>query len=178
VETNVGKQRFVVEGDLTSIGARFDHTAVAAPRLRDLLPLYADLLGGRVVNGGDNQRVGYRALQLGYSDESRIELMEPLGGSTFFDSFFARGGGLHHVTFKVDDIHAAIDGAGRLGLTVVGVFLDDEEWKEAFLHPRAAHGVLVQFAQVAPGYPPPPGDLTIDQILAGHGERGNGIASP
>lgn len=163
---------------LSALGARFDHAAVAAPRLRDLLPLYSDVLGGTIQNGGDNQRVGYRALQLGYPDGSKIELMEPLTGSTFFDRFFARGGGLHHVTFKVDDIHAAIDGLAAVGLTPTSVYLDDELWREVFVHPHEASGVLVQLAQAAPGYPPPPGDLTVERVLAGHGERGNGVASP
>jgi methylmalonyl-CoA/ethylmalonyl-CoA epimerase len=82
------------------IAAVFDHTAVAAPRIRDLLPIYLDLLGGTFVQGGDNPRVGYRALQLEYQSGGRIELMEPLLGSSFFDSFFARkGSGLHHITF-------------------------------------------------------------------------------
>lgn len=163
---------------LSAVGARFDHAAVAAPRLRDLLPLYRDLLGGVIQNGGDNPRVGYRALQLGYADGSRLELMEPLAGSTFFDRFFARGGGLHHVTFKVDDIHAAIDGLAAVGFTPTSVYLDDELWQEVFVHPREASGVLVQLVEAAPGYPPPPVDLTVDQVLAGRGERGDGIASP
>lgn len=60
--------------------------------------------------GGDNPRVGYRALQLAFPDDRRIELMEPHPGSAFFDRFFRRtgGGGMHHVTFMVDDIHRAL----------------------------------------------------------------------
>src|SRR5205085_8797529 len=94
---------------LEALDAVFDHVGVAAPRLRDLLPIYHDLLGGRFLQGGDNARVGYRALQLAYHDGTKIELLEPLDGSTFFDSFFRRtaGGGLHHVTFTVGDMPAA-----------------------------------------------------------------------
>lgn len=175
-------QRLDVELAEAELGARFDHVAVAAPRLRDLLPIYQDLLGGVFANGGDNQRVGYRALQLRYPDGSRIELMEPLPGSDFFDSFFARvgdRGGLHHVTFKVEDIERAIAAARARGYEPVGIYLEWDVWKEAFLHPRQANGVLVQLAQAAPGYPEPPReDESVEAVLAGRSDGGNGIPSP
>lgn len=160
------------------VEATLDHVAVAAPRLRDLLPLYHDLLGGRYLGGGDNVRVGYRACQLQFL-AGKIELMEPLRGSSFLDSFFARGGGLHHITFKVADIEAAIAAVRTAGYTPTGVYVDDPLWKETFLHPREASGVLVQLAQGAPGYPPEdPGDQTLDDLLAGNGWNGNGEPSP
>lgn len=164
--------------DEAGLEVRFDHVAVAAPRLRDLLPVYRDLLGGRYLGGGDNVRVGYRACQFGFV-EGKIELMEPLAGSTFFDRFFARGGGLHHVTFKVEDIETAIQAVQRIGYTPTGIFLGDPTWQEVFLHPREAGGVLVQLAQPAPGYPPAgPGEQTLGDLLAGHGWTGNGEPSP
>jgi len=51
--------------------------------------------------------------------------MEPCRGSTFLDSFFARGSGLHHVTFKVADLQAAVHAAEAAGLTIVGLQTDD-----------------------------------------------------
>src|SRR4051794_37087405 len=89
----------------------FDHIAIAAPRLRDLLPLYVGALGGRFVLGTDNRDVGWRAVRLRLDAGAVVELMEPLTGSSFFDSFFARtgGGGLHHVTFVVDDLLRAAE---------------------------------------------------------------------
>jgi len=36
-----------------------------------------------------------------------------------------------------------------LGLEPVGVNLDNPHWKEAFLHPRNAHGIVIQVAQQA-----------------------------
>lgn len=168
------------DGDgIETIDAVFDHAAVAAPRLRDLLPIYHELLGGTFLNGGDNLRVGYRALQVAYPDGSKIELMEPLRGSTFFDSFVAsKGWGLHHVTFKVADIRGTIAVLEERGFTLAGVFLDDEFWKEAFLHPRQAGGTLVQLAETGPGYPPPQWDTTLEEVLAGRGDQGNNEPSP
>lgn len=108
--------------EVVGLGARFDHAAVAAPSLRELLPLYADLLGGQFFLGGDNVRVGYRAVQLVYPAGDRLELMEPLRGSTFFDQFFSGGGSrVHHLTFKIRDIHAAIEAMTEAGYTPTSV---------------------------------------------------------
>lgn len=169
----------MTEPILDEIGAVFDHVGLAAPRLRDLLPIYHDMLGGRLLQAGDNQRVGYRAVQLAFRDGTKIELMEPLQGSAFFDSFFLRtgGGGLHHVTFKVDDMPAAVETLRRRGYSLTGLYLDDISWQEVFLHPREAFGVLVQLAHEGAPFPQPPG-LTLEQALAGGAQDGNGIPSP
>jgi len=165
---------------LAGLGAAFDHAAHAARRIRDLLPLYADLLGGRFVTGGDNPRAGYRVVQLGYPDGSRVELLEPLSGSRFLDSFLASrpSGGLHHLTFKVADIHAALRRAEELGFTATAVFVDDPRWREFFIHPRQGHGALIQLAQPGARTPWELVERTLDSVLAGRGPRGDGRPSP
>ncbi|GAA5079355.1 methylmalonyl-CoA/ethylmalonyl-CoA epimerase [Thermocatellispora tengchongensis] len=165
--------------ELEAIGAVFDHTAVAAPRIRDLLPIYRDLLGGTYLGGGDNTRSGYRTLQLEYPGGNKVELMEPLAGSTFFDSFFelTRGrGGVHHLNFHVPDIDAAVAALRARGYRLHGLNLGDPRWREVFLHPKEAHGVLIQLAQR--GYPHPDPAPSLEDLLAGHGRRGNGVPSP
>ena len=64
-----------------------------------------------------------------------------------------RGPGLHHITLRVDDIHAAL-----AELRQAGVRLVDETPRPgaegalvAFVHPSAAHGVLVELKQPAVG---------------------------
>ncbi|MFF3438765.1 VOC family protein [Streptosporangium sp. NPDC002721] len=165
--------------DLRELGAVFDHTAVAAPRIRDLLPIYHDLLGGTFRSGGDNQLGGYRALQLTYPGGSKIELMEPLEGSTFFDSFFelTRGrGGVHHLNFHVADIDLAVSLLTDRGYRLHGLNLGDPRWREVFLHPKEAHGVLIQLAR--PGPRDSVAVPSLDDVLAGRGFRGNGTPSP
>lgn len=159
-----------------SLAANYDHIAVATRRIRDVLPLYADLLGGTFYWGGDNARTGFRALQLSLANGARIEILEPLGGSTFLDRFLERtgGGGLHHVTCKVPDIQAAITTAEQAGYTPVSAFLGNPEWQEVFLHPKQTGGVLIQLVQA-----PPSGRSvgSIEQVLAGHGHNGTGVPS-
>jgi len=177
----VSEERRDLVGQLShhGIAVMFDHAAVAAPRLRDLLTIYQDLLGGEFIQGGDNQRVGYRAIHLGFHGGTKIELMEPLAGSTFFDRFFQTrgGGGLHHITFKVDDIERAVERVKAAGFAITGLYLEEARWREVFLHPKEAFGTLVQLAQPGPGYEPT-GGQTLEEVLAGRGMQGNGLSSP
>lgn len=128
--------------------ARFDHVAHGTRSILSLLPIYRDLLGGTFVGGGDNDRVGFRYVQLAYRGGGRVELIQPLTGSSFLDSFFGRvgDGGLHHMTFKVPDIHRAVESARAHGLEPFSIFTEDRSWQEAFLHPRITGGALIQLA--------------------------------
>jgi len=153
----------------TKLQGYFDHAAHAAPRIRDLLPLYAEQLGGQFLYGGENTRVGYRGVVLSYANGGKVELLEPLPGSHFLDSFFANHpfGGLHHLTFRVFDIQASVASAQEAGFEIVGLNSDNLEWQEAFVHPRSGHGVLVQLVQAAANYPRNEPGETLETVLAG-----------
>ena len=71
----------------------------------------------------------------------------PLGDGFLSRFLEKRGEGLHHVTFKTDDIDAAIEHLEGLGMELVDKHLDDPHWKEAFLRPTKSHGTLIQIAQ-------------------------------
>jgi methylmalonyl-CoA/ethylmalonyl-CoA epimerase len=89
----------------------------------------------------------WRWLQLRYPDGGKVELLEPLGEGFLSRFLESRGEGLHHITFKTDDIEAAISILEKLGFELVDVNLEDPHWKEAFLRPSRSHGTLVQIAQ-------------------------------
>jgi methylmalonyl-CoA/ethylmalonyl-CoA epimerase len=118
--------------------AKFDHVAHVAPRIRELLPLYAEVLGGRFTHGTVNHELGYRLLHLGFADGTKVELMEPMGPGSFLQGFLERNpdGGLHHVTYRVTDLLETVRRAEAAGYGVFGVDVSNPEWKEAFVHPR------------------------------------------
>ena len=65
--------------------------------------------------------------------------------AAFLERFLAaRGAGPHHFNFVVDDIGEALARIRALGIEPVGVNLANPYWKEAFLHPRVAHGIVIQ----------------------------------
>lgn len=125
-----------------------DHVAVAVRSVKSALPLFRDALGGEYLMGGDVEG-RWRWVQFRYPGGGKVELLEPLGES-FLSRFLDRyGEGLHHVTFKTDDIEAAIEQVEARGYEVVDKSLENEHWKEAFLRPSGAHGTLIQIAQAA-----------------------------
>jgi len=123
-----------------------DHTAVAVHSIKAALPLYRDALGGEYLMGGEPDGT-WRWVQFRFPGGGKVELLEPLGEG-FLSKFLDRyGEGLHHMTFKTDDIEAAIAQVQGQGYELVDIHLDDRHWKEAFLRPAGAHGTLVQIAQ-------------------------------
>jgi len=94
-----------------------------------------------------------------------IEILEPMGDHGFLHRFLdERGPGVHHVTFKVPSLDEVTNRAERAGYDVVGRDDSDPDWKEAFLHPKQALGIVVQFAESVGGddepsahWQPPPG---------------------
>jgi len=124
----------------------FDHVAVAVRSVRSALPLFRDALGGEYLMGGDVDGT-WRWVQFRYPNGGKVELLEPLGEG-FLSKFLDRyGEGLHHVTFKTDDIDAAVADIQSRGYELVDIQTADEHWKEAFLRPSNAHGTLIQIAQ-------------------------------
>jgi methylmalonyl-CoA/ethylmalonyl-CoA epimerase len=125
-----------------------DHVSIAVNSIEVALQLYRDVLGGRQVEEGASPDKGFRYLMLEYPGGGRVELIEPLGEASFLHKFLrARGEGLHHVTFKVQSIEECIEVLARAGYHTVLQDFSDPSWKEAFLHPKDAHGVLIQFAE-------------------------------
>lgn len=144
--------------ELESLGAAFDHAAHAVPLIRAVLPIYRDLLGGRLEGGGFNPWGGHLALQFRYPNGGRIELLEPTqADAPSVGRFLERNprGGLHHLTFKVADLDVALGELAKLGIEPFGTMTESPSWKETYLHPRQTGGVLIQLAQAGPGVPPP-----------------------
>ncbi len=141
----------------TITGASLDHVAVAVERWSDAWPRYAVELGGQWSSGGLN--VGFGPAQLTFANLGRVEILQPWKpeDNPFLRRFLDRHGpGPHHLTFKVPDLASAIDRARQAGFSPVGIDLSNGEWKEAFLHPRQATGIVVQMAQAAHAWESPP----------------------
>ena len=115
---------------------RFDHIALAVPRLVDAQAVLEGELGGASTFGAVHRFLAQR------------------------------GPGIHHVTFTVPDLREVCERARAHSYSIVGYDDSDPEWKEAFLHPREALGIVVQLAEPHPEassgsslrrWQPPPG---------------------
>ena len=132
--------------------AFLDHVGIAVSDLQASLAFFRDVLGLHVEPGEDvgSQQVRATFVTAGVSS---LEMLEATGAASPIAKFLdRRGPGMHHVALRVDDIDAAIR-----HLRARGVRLIDEQARPgaegalvAFIHPSAAHGVLVELKQPAP----------------------------
>ncbi len=132
----------------------FDHVSIGTRVLADGWELFGGLLGGTWVYGGDSQ--GFWWGQVQFRSGPKVELITPTGGpeSAFLERFLDRNGpGAHHLNFIVSDIGQTLRRIRGLGIEPVQVSLDDARWKEAFLRPRDAFGIVIQVAEQS-GPPP------------------------
>ena len=126
-----------------------DHVGIAIAGLDEVLGFYQDVLGLHLEESEEvkAQKVRAHFLPVG---EPKLELLEATDPESAIGKFVAkRGPGLHHIAFRVADIHAAL-----AELKAKGVRLIDETPRPgaegalvAFLHPSSAKGVLVELKQ-------------------------------
>jgi methylmalonyl-CoA/ethylmalonyl-CoA epimerase len=80
----------------------------------------------------------------------RIELIEPAAGheAGFVARFLdRRGEGFHHLSIDVNDLDPLLAQLETDGVRIVDRADIGGGWKTAFISPRSAHGVLIQFWQ-------------------------------
>jgi methylmalonyl-CoA/ethylmalonyl-CoA epimerase len=130
---------------------KIDHLGIAVPDLAQAIEAYRKL-GFTVEKTQEvpTEKVRVAFLPVG---ESRLELLEPTDPSSTIARFLEKRTGLHHVCLLVDDIEQAL-----AELKAAGVPLIDQTprvgaggSRVAFLHPKAAAGVLLELKQKPAG---------------------------
>jgi methylmalonyl-CoA/ethylmalonyl-CoA epimerase len=131
------------------VKATLDHIGIAVANLDEALAFYRDALGLEIEPAEEvaSQRVRAHFVPVG---GAALELLEGTAPDSPISKFVEkRGPGLHHITLRVDDIHAAL-----AALKARGARLIDETPRPgahgalvAFIHPSAAHGVLIELKQ-------------------------------
>jgi methylmalonyl-CoA epimerase len=133
------------------VRAVLDHIGIAVQDVDKALAFYRDALGLEVEAPEEvvSQHVRARFIPTGQASLELLEATSP--GSPIAKFVDKRGPGIHHITLRVDDIRGAL-----AHLKARGVRLVDDEPRAgaegalvAFVHPTAAHGVLVELKQAA-----------------------------
>jgi len=135
--------------------AVLDHIGIAVSDLPASLAFFRDTLGLHLEATEEiaSQKVRAHFLSTG---QSTLELLEATAADSPIARYLEkRGPGIHHLALRVADIDAAL-----AHLKARGVRLIDEKARPgaegalvAFIHPSAAHGVLVELKQPAPAVP-------------------------
>lgn len=131
---------------------RLNHVAIAVPDLDAAAAVYRGTLGARVTDPETLPEHGVTVVFVELPN-TKIELLKPFGPDSPIASFLARNpsGGIHHVCYEVDDIHAASARLKAEGARVIG---DGEPKIGAhgkpvlFLHPKDFCGTLIELEQV------------------------------
>lgn len=131
---------------------RLNHVAIAVPDLGAAAAVYRDTLGATVSDPQPMPEHGVTTVFVELPN-TKIELLHPLGAESPIAAFLERSpaGGMHHVCYEVDDIHAVRDRLIAEGARVLG---DGEPRTGAhgkpvlFLHPKDFCGTLIELEQV------------------------------
>ena len=131
---------------------RLNHVAIAVPDLAAASALYRETLGATVSEPLDLPEHGVTTVFV-MLPNTKLELLHPLGEGSPITGFLAKSpaGGIHHLCYEVDDIHAARDRLVAEGARVLG---DGEPRTGAhgkpviFLHPKDFCGTLIELEQV------------------------------
>ena len=131
---------------------------IAVRDLEASIEFYSTTFGLTVAGRETNEAQGVREAMLYVAESpggaSYVQLLEPLADDTPVGKFLAaRGEGVHHIGYGVDDVARALD-----DLREKGVRLVDERPRHgslgasiAFLHPKSVGGVLTELVQAARG---------------------------
>jgi len=112
-----------------------DHIGVVVPRIEDGLKQWTTLFGySQMTEEVTNTRQKVRVVFVAKEGSCTVKLIEPTDESSSVYRFAQKGGGLHHLCFKCDNIDSAVERYKGLGLHV----LSEPQPGEAFEGERIA----------------------------------------
>ncbi|HEX3431742.1 MAG TPA: methylmalonyl-CoA epimerase [Rhizomicrobium sp.] len=130
---------------------RLNHVAIATLDIEAAAKIYREVLGAKVSERVAQPDHGVTTIFVELPN-TKIELLEPLGENSPIAKFLQKNpaGGIHHLCYEVDDIHAARDRMRAAGATITG---SGEPKTGAhgkpviFLHPKDFVGTLIELEQ-------------------------------
>ncbi len=128
---------------------KVDHIGIAVSNLDESVKFYSEILG-LALHGTEvveEQKVKVAFLPVG---DTEVELLEATSPESPIAKFIeAKGQGVQHIAFRVENIEAALE-----EMKAKGIRLIDEKPRYgaggariAFLHPKSTNGVLIELCE-------------------------------
>lgn len=125
-----------------------DHTGIAVRDLDEAISFYTTVLQGKLVDRYTNTAIGVETeIAVIHVGDDVIELLLPTSPTSPIARFMkARGKGVHHIAYRVDDLEQSIKSLKQDGVT----FLEDTFRTTAkgrrliYMDPRHSGGVIVE----------------------------------
>lgn len=131
-----------------------DHIAIAVPDLEGAIKRFMEDFG-LDYEGSEDVEAARTSTAFFPLPPTSIELVHPLRGEGPIAKYLEKkGGGLHHICFRSDDIEADVARLKEKGYQ----FLSDAPGRGAhdcltiFIHPKCCDGVLIELNQPAEGH--------------------------
>ncbi len=127
--------------------SHIEHIGIAVKNLEETIKYYQDVLGLECYSVEEvaDQKVKTAFFMVG---QTKIELLESTSPDGPIGKFIeAKGEGIHHIAFAVEDVNSALSEVAAKGVRLV----DAQGRKGAeglnigFLHPKSTFGVLTEF---------------------------------
>ena len=126
-----------------------DHVGIAVKSIDEAKKFWIDTLGLKLshIEEVPEQKARVAILKAG---DTTIELVEPTSPDSPVQRFIEkRGEGLHHLTLQTDNLAERLKKlkSANVGLIDEKPRVGADGAKIAFLHPKSAHGVLVELCE-------------------------------
>jgi len=136
---------------------RVERIAIAVRNLDEARQFFERILGAEFQPIEDIADQGFRYQPFTVAGFT-LELLCPYRDDSVIARFIERRGqGVHHVSFEVDDLDEAVASLGADDVEVShrleypdDVVFEGHHWREAFVHPKGAFGVLLHVCEKKP----------------------------
>jgi len=132
--------------------SRIDHISFAVKDYEKAFHFFHHILGAVPGTEGEESDLKFYFCGFSLGDLTRIEIIKPSEKGSFLEKFLMdkKDGGIHHITLEVPDIREVRKMLEDRDVPYFGYNEDRSDWKELFIHPRDAFGVLIQIAEFEP----------------------------
>lgn len=132
------------------MSTKINHIAIVVEDIDKALEVYRDGIGLRLENVVEEEAEAVRVAYLP-TGTGEIELIQPTTPDSGVAKYLAkRGEGLHHICLEVDSIADATQRMEAQGMQVLDQVRTNQRGdKYIFIHPKSAHGVLIELYEAA-----------------------------
>ncbi len=122
-----------------------DHIVVRVKDIDEGIATYRDKLGLELDRTAESDALGVKQAFFQLPNGGFVELVAPLNAeSPVGRSLESRGEGLHSLAVEVDNLEQTVKDLQQQGAQLIGA---DRPGGQVFVHPRSAHGILVQLVE-------------------------------
>jgi methylmalonyl-CoA/ethylmalonyl-CoA epimerase len=120
-----------------------DHIVVRVKDIEEGIKTFRDKLGMTLERRAESEALGIKQAFFPFPNGGFLEVVAPLGAdSAVGKAIDGRGEGIHTVALEVDNLSATIKAMQDGGAQLIGVGNP-----QVFVHPKSAHGILVQLTE-------------------------------